>query len=314
MLRYSIRRLGLLLVTLLLTSVLIFVITQMLPGDVARVILGREAGEASLTQLRQELGLNDPAVIQYLRWLGHFVTGDWGVSYATRTEILPMVLERLGNSLILAGLTLLISIPLGIGFGILAGMKENRPADHVISLASLSMVGLPEFITGLVLIQLFAIRLPLFPATSTLSLDLPWYKQIPALILPAITASLVLLAYLIRLTRAGVLEELMKAYIRTANLKGLPYRIVIFKHLLRNALLPIITVIAISIGWLISGLVVIENVFNYPGLGRLLTFAVDRRDIPLLQAVTMIAVLGFGVANLAADLLNVYLDPRIHYQ
>ena len=311
MLRYLLRRLGFLLLTIILTSLLIFIITQLLPGDVARVILGREASDAALEALRQELGLNKPLPIQYLTWLGRFVTGDWGKSYSTSLPIRPLVLERLGNSLMLAGLTLLVAIPLSVVLGVLAGLNENKAVDNVISVASLSVVGLPEFVTGLVLIHLLSFTFHLFPANSSIETGSSFWDALPMLVLPALTATLVLLAYIARLTRAGVVEELKRPYVRTAALKGLPRRTVVVKHVLRNALLPTITVIAISFGWLISGLIVIENVFNYPGMGRLLIFAIDRRDLPLLQAITLIAVVGFSLSNLAADLFYALLNPRI---
>lgn len=195
-----------------------------------------------------------------------------------------------------------------------AGLNENKWPDHAISVTSLSVVGLPEFVTGLVLIQVFSFTFRIFPANSSIRPSASFSEAFPMLILPALTATLVLLAYIARLTRAGVVEELKKLYVRTAILKGMPRNTVIFKHVLRNALLPTITIIAISFGWLISGLIVIENVFNYPGLGRLLVFAIDRRDLPLLQAVTMITVLGFALANLVADLLYAYLNPKIRLE
>jgi peptide/nickel transport system permease protein len=311
MLRYTLRRLGFLVLTVLLTSLIIFIVTQFLPGDVARVILGREAGEQALQALRQQLGLNEPLPVQYLRWLGNFVTGNWGISYSTRSPILPLVMGRVRNSLMLAFLTLVISVPLAVTLGVIAGMNENKFVDNLISVTSLSMVGLPEFVTGLVLIQIFAFKLHLLPANSSITPDASFSNALPMLILPALTATLVLLAYIARLTRAGVVEELKKLYVRTVVLKGMPRRTVIVKHVLRNALMPTITVIAISFGWLISGLIVIENVYNYPGLGRLLVFAIDRRDLPLLQAVTLLTVLGFALANLLADLLYAALNPRI---
>jgi peptide/nickel transport system permease protein len=312
--RYLFRRLGFLIVTVLITSVMIFIVTQWLPGDVARVILGREAGEAALQSLRAELGLNDPLYVQYFHWLGNFLQGDWGISYSTRSEILPLVLSRLRNSLMLAGLTMLIAVPLAVGLGVIAGLKENKALDNVISISSLSVVGLPEFVTGLLLIQVFAFQFHLLPANSSIPPGASFREALPMLVLPALTATLVLLAYIIRLTRVGVIEELKKPYVRTAHLKGLPNRTVVTRHVLRNSLLPTITVIAISFGWLISGLIVIENVFNYPGLGRLLVFAIDRRDLPLLQAITLITVFGFALANLIADLLYAYLNPRIRYE
>jgi peptide/nickel transport system permease protein len=311
MTRYLIRRTGFLLLTLLITSLVIFVICRLLPGDVARVILGREATDAAVAALRTELGLDRPLPVQYVAWLFDFVRGDWGISFSTRQPISELVVERMGNSLRLALLTLLIAIPLAIGLGVIAGLNAERPADHAISLSALAVVGLPEFVTGLILIDIFAFRLRILPANSSVAPGIGFIEALPQLILPAITATLVLLAYIVRLVRAGVMEELKQGYVRTAALKGLPQRTVIVRHVLRNALLPAVTVIAISFGWLISGLIVVENVFNYPGLGRLLTFAIDRRDLPLLQAVSMITVFIFALANLIADLLYAYLNPRI---
>lgn len=321
MIRYLLRRLGFLALTLLVTSLIIFAVTQFLPGDVCRIILGREAGEAALDACRLRLGLDQPLPVQYVTWLGNFVQGDWGESYSTGSAIRPLVFERLRNSLRLTLVTMLFAVPVAIVLGVIAGLNAGKPLDNLISVASLSVVGLPEFVTGIVLIQLFAFTIndflesnfgirP-FQANSSVSPDASFVDVFPYLVLPALTATLVLLAYIARLTRAGVVEELKRPYVRTATLKGLPRRTVIFKHVLRNALLPTITVIAISFGWLISGLIVIENVYNYPGLGRLLVFAIDRRDLPMLQAVTMITVLGFTLANLVADLLYAWLNPRI---
>lgn len=321
MARYITRRLGFLLLTLVVTSLIIFAITQFLPGDVCRNVLGREAGETALERCREERGLNEPIPLQYLNWLVNFMTGDWGESFSTQTEIRPLVLERLRNSLRLAVVAMLIAVPLALLLGIIAGLNEDKLADNAISIGSLSVVGLPEFVTGLVIIQLFAFiindwleesfGIRPFLANSSVPPDATFAEVLPALILPALTATLVLLAYIARLTRAGVLEELKRPYVRTATLKGLPKRTVIGKHVLRNALLPTITVIAISIGWLISGLIVIENVFNYPGLGRMMVFAIDRRDLPLMQALVMVTVLVFALANLTADLLYAWLNPRI---
>ena len=314
MLRYLLRRIGFLILTLILTSLIIFSITQLLPGDVARVILGREASAESLDRLREELGLHRPLPIRYLTWLGHFVMGDWGTSYSTELPIRPLVIERLGNSLMLAALILAIAVPLAVTLGVVAGLNQNRPLDNVISIASLAVVGLPEFVTGALLIQLLVFTFPLLPANSSIRPGAGFVEALPMLILPALTATMVLLAYVARLTRAGVVEELRATYVRTATLKGVSRWTVITRHVLRNALLPTITVIAISIGWLIGGLIVVENVFNYPGLGRLLTFAIDRRDLPLLQAITFITVLSLALANLLADLLYAYLNPRIRFE
>ncbi|MGB9739070.1 MAG: peptide ABC transporter permease [Chloroflexus aggregans] len=311
MVRYLIRRIVLLGVTFLISSLIIFLICRLLPGDVARVLLGREAGEAALARLRAELGLDRPLPIQYLDWLRGFFSGDWGISYSTRQPIRPLVLERLGNSLLLAGVTLALALPLGIGLGVWAGWRAGKPDDTMISVATLAVTGLPEFVTGLLLIDIFAFRLRWLPANSSIRPDATLLDIVPQLILPAITATLVLLAYIARLTRTGVITELEQEYVRTAMLKGLAPLSILSRHVLRNALLPTITVIAISFGWLISGLIVVENVYNYPGIGRLLTFAIDRRDLILLQAVAMVTVMIFAVANLVADLLYAFLDPRI---
>jgi peptide/nickel transport system permease protein len=310
MIAFVSRRAFFLLLTLLLTSILIFVITQLLPGDVCRVILGREVGQAALDSCRLELNLDQPAIMRYGNWLIDFVQGDWGTSFSIGIDIQPLIIERFTNSLRLAAFTLVLAVPLATILGAVAALNQDRSIDNLISFFSLSVVGLPEFVTGIVLIEILAFRLGL-PAISSIRPGTGFIEAIPSLILPALTATFVLLAYITRLTRAGVIEELKQNYVRTAYLKGLSQRTVLLKHVLRNALLPTITVVAISFGWLISGLVVIENVFNYPGLGRLMIFAINRRDLPMLQAISMITVAAFALANLAADLLYAALNPRI---
>ena len=311
MFTYVIRRIGFLLLTVVLTSVIVFAITQVLPGDVCRVIMGREVGEAVLAECRQSLGLDRPLVARYVNWLVDLARGDWGTSFATNTEIRPQVMGRVRNSLMLALVTLIIAVPISVSLGLIAGFNSGKPIDTAISISSLAVVGLPEFVTGIILIEVFGHRLGWLPPNSSIRAGTGLFEALPSLILPALTATLVLLAYVARLTRAGIIEELKRPYVRTAVLKGLNIRSVMVKHVLRNAMLPTITVLAISFGWLISGLIVIENVFNYPGLGRLLTFAIDRRDLPLVQSITMVTVLGFAGANLIADLLYSYLNPRI---
>lgn len=309
--KYLLRRLGFLFLTLLVTSLLIFFITQWLPGDIAQILLGREAGAEALQALRNELGLNRPLPVQYLDWLSGFFVGDWGRSYGNDVLVKPLVWSRFQNSMMLAGVTLGISIPVSFVLGILSGITEGSWLDNVISVSSLTVVGLPEFVTGLVLIELFAFQLDLLPANSSIPPGASFWEALPMLILPGLTATLVLIAYVARLVRAGVIEELKQPYVRTAELKGLPYYTVILKHVLRNALLPAITVLAISVGWLISGLIVVENVFNYPGLGRLLVSAINNKDIPVIQAVAMLTVAGFALSNLLADMLYAALDPQI---
>ncbi|MGB2983874.1 MAG: ABC transporter permease [Candidatus Bipolaricaulia bacterium] len=312
--RFVFRRLGFLLLTLLLTSVIVFSITQFLPGDVARVLLPRDASEEAVQAKREELGLNRPAIVQYVSWVARFVRGDWGRSFAWDIDVRPRVMDALRNSLMLAGVVLLFAVPLSIGLGVWAGLTENRLPDHVISVLSLSVVGLPEFVTGVLFIALLAHQFHLLPATSSIEPNAGFGEVFPYLVLPALTATLVLLAYIVRLTRAEVAEQLRKPYVRTAVLKGLPWPVVVGKHVLRNALLPTVTVVALSIGWLIGGIIVIENVFNYPGLGRLLLTAIDNQDFPLIQAITMIVVFGVVLANLVADILYAILNPRIRYK
>ncbi len=227
MLRYTLRRLGFLVLTLLLTSIIIFSIAQLLPGDVARVMLGREAGDEAVAALRVKLGLNDPVYVRYGRWLSGFVQGDWGNSYPDETPIYPLVIQRLTKSLWLALVTLIIAVPLSIFLGVIAGLNANKPIDGIISVSTLALVGFPEFVSGIVLINIVAYQWHLLPASSSISPDTTFQQALPSLILPAITATLVLLAYVIRLTRAGVIEVLKKAYLRTAVLKGLPWRQVV---------------------------------------------------------------------------------------
>ncbi|MBX3062022.1 MAG: ABC transporter permease [Anaerolineae bacterium] len=317
MLNFFLRRFAFMLLTLLFTSLIIFTITNLLPGRVARVLLGREASEEALVALEHRLGLDQPAPVRYVNWLTGFARGDWGQLFQQQgREVRPLVMERLTKSLWLAGLALLFSVPLAILLGVVAGLQANKPIDGIISVTSLAVTGLPEFVTGVVLINVIAIQWKLFnlPSSSSISPRATFVQALPSLILPAVTATLVLLAYIVRLTRAGVIEVLKKPYVRTAVLKGLSWREVVFGHILRNALLPTITVVAISFGWLISGLVVIENVFNYPGLGRLMLDAVDSRDLPLMQAISMVTVAIYVFANFVADMLYAYVNPRIRLE
>ncbi len=315
MTRYIIRRLLLVVATMVATSVIVFGLTLLIPGDIARINLGRDAGEAALERERERLGLNDPIPVQYVNWLTGFVTGDWGISYNRgNPPVRPIVTERLGNTLRLGLMTLVISIPISIGLGVIAALRENSWVDSAVSVVSLSVVGLPEFVTGIVFVNIFANELNWFPSTSNLTDNMTFGDWMQVLTLPALTATLVLLGFVSRMTRAGVIDEMKKPYVRTATLKGIPQRQIVIKHVLRNALLPTITVIAISIGWLIGGLVVIEEVFNYPGLGRELVAAVKAKNIPMIQAIVMIIVLAFALANLAADVLYGILNPRVRVE
>lgn len=321
--RFALRRVVFFIFTLIFTSILIFLLARVLPGDTARVIAGgREASEERVRAIREELGLDDPTPVQYANWSVGFATGDWGESTAFRGEDnFSLIFQRLRNSARLALVALLISVPISITLGVIAGLTEGKAPDTIISIFSLSVVSLPEFVTGLFLINFVALDWadnPLadllgwwFPSSSAIRADASFRAALPSLWLPAIAATLVLLAYIARLTRAGVIEELKRDYVRTATLKGLPYRTVIIRHVLRNALLPTVTVIAISTTWLMSGLVVIEYVFRYPGLGSLLIQSIERRDLPLMQAVIMVTVTIILIANFLADVLYAVLNPRI---
>ena len=311
MIVYILRRLGLILVTMLLASIIIFGVTQLLPGDVAQVVLGQFATPQAVENLREELGLNRPYIVQYLDWLASFISGDWGNSMVSRLEVRPMVMGRLRNSMMLAGVSLALYVPLGILLGVIAALKEDRPLDQAISSVSMAFVGLPEFVTGLLLISLLAISANVLPANSSIEPDTSFREAFRFLILPALTVSLTSLGYVARMTRASTIDVLRSDYVRAADLKGLPRSQVLVKHVLRNSLLPTVTVVAMGIGWLIGGLIVTESVFGYPGLGRLLVFGIQRRDLTVIQAASMVIVAIYSLSNLAADILYGILNPRI---
>ena len=311
--RFIVRRLGFMVLTVLLASIIIFRATTILPGDVASQILGRFATVEAKTALRHELGLDRPVVVQYGSWLGNYVRGDWGDSPSMSTAVRPVIFQRLKNSLYLAAVAFVLFVPIGILLGLIAALRKNTWVDQAISIGSLAFIGLPEFVSGLILITIFAIELGWFPSQSNIAPDSTFTEALPYLILPGITVALTSLAYVVRMTRSSTVDVLQMDYVRTANLKGLPPRKVLFTHVLRNSLLPTITVVAISIGWLIGGLIVTEAVYGYPGIGRLLLFAIQRRDLQLVQATALLIVIIYVVANLVADVLYAVLNPRIRY-
>lgn len=308
---FLLRRIGFVLLTMLLASIIIFAVTQLLPGDVAQVILGQFGTETAVKNLREELGLNRPLYVQYTSWITGFVAGDWGKSLTSGQPVRPMVLARLRNSAMLAAISLLVYVPLGIFLGVVAALKQDRFLDQLISALSMAFVGLPEFVTGLLLIAFLALGLRLLPANSSIDPNSSLTQALPSLILPAITVSLTSVGYIARMTRSSTIDVLRTDYVRTAELKGLPTRHVLVRHVLRNALLPTVTVVAMGIGWLIGGLIVTEQVFGYPGLGRLLVYGIQRRDLPLIQAGSMVVVAVYSLSNLAADILYGVLNPRI---
>ena len=313
MLRFILRRLGFMVLTVILASIIIFWATTVLPGDVATMVLGRFATEQAKATLRTELGLDKPIAVQYTTWLGQYARGDWGKSASTDTAVRPVVFQRLRNSFMLAIVAFALYVPLGILLGLIAALKRNTWVDNAISVGSLAFIGLPEFVSGVILITIFAIELKWLPAQSAIDPQSTFVQAFPYLVLPAITVALTSLAYVIRMTRSSTVDVLQMDYVRTANLKGLPPRRVLFTHVLRNSLLPTITVVAIGIGWLIGGLIVTEAVYAYPGIGRLLLFAIQRRDLQLIQSTALLIVIIYVVANLVADILYAVLNPRIRY-
>jgi peptide/nickel transport system permease protein len=311
---YLLRRIGFILLTLFLASIIIFAATQLLPGDVAQVMLGKFATEQALANLREELGLNRPAYVQYFEWLGRFVTGDWGNSMVSRQPVRPLIAARIRNSAMLAVVALVFYVPLGILFGVIAALKREKSLDQIISGFSMAFVGLPEFVTGLLLISAFAFGLAILPANSSIAPGTSFWQAFPSLILPAITVSLTGLGYITRMTRASTIDVLNTDYVRAADLKGLPPLQVLTGHVLRNSLLPTVTVVAMGIGYLIGGLIIAEAVFGYPGLGRLIVYGIQRRDVILIQACSMVVVLAYSISNLIADILYSILNPRIRFR
>lgn len=313
MLAFLVRRFAFMLFTLWLVSVVTFGVTQLLPGDVATAILGQNATPEDLAQLRTDLGLDRPAPVRYVEWLGGALHGDLGKSLRLNVAAGPLIWEQLQHSLLLGGLAFAAAVPLALGLGVIAGLWRDRLPDYIVSVGTLIAVSMPEFVTGALLIVVFASWLNLLPPTSMPATMLPPHEAIRFLILPVLTLTLVMLAHTARMTRVSMIEVMTSPYVRTAVLKGLPWRTVVLRHALRNALLPSITVIALNTGWLIGGLVVVENVFGYAGLGRLLIEAIQERDVIVLQAVTLIVAAIYALANLAADLLYTQLDPRIRW-
>jgi peptide/nickel transport system permease protein len=311
---YLFRRIGFIILTLFLASIIIFAATQLLPGDVAQVMLGQFATPEAVANLRVQLGLNRPAYVQYFDWLGHFLMGDWGQSMVSREPVRPLVLARMRNSAMLAALALAFYVPVGILLGVIAALKREKALDQVITGFSMAFVGLPEFVTGLLLISVFAFALAVLPANSSIAPNSSFLQAFPFLVLPAVTVSLTSLGYVIRMTRASTIDVLKTDYVLAADLKGLPRRQVLARHVLRNSLLPTVTVVAIGIGYLIGGLIVTEAVYGYPGLGRLLVYGIQRRDVILIQACSMVVVAVYSVSNLLADILYSVLNPRIRYR
>ncbi|MGH2847984.1 MAG: ABC transporter permease [Thermoleophilaceae bacterium] len=308
--KFLLARLGLVLTTLLLVSIIVFAVAEVLPGDVGRTILGPYASNEQVARLNHELGVDRPLPVRYADWVGGFVTGDWGDSALLNTPVRPLVLDRLGNSLILGLFALILIVPISIALGVLAALHHGGALDRIISVGGLSLIALPEFVAGVILIVLFAVQLDWFPVSSHVPSANPVdvFRQ---LLLPSIPLMLVLFGYISRMARAGTIDALLSNYTRTAVLKGLPRRTVVWRHVLRNALLPTITVVSVQVGYLVGGLVVIETLFSYPGIGKLVLDSAEGHDLQVLEATVLMVAVLYMVSNFVADVLCGVLNPRV---
>jgi peptide/nickel transport system permease protein len=305
------RTLGLLGV-LLGMSVLIFGIIHVLPGNVAYAILGEFATPAAVAQLEAKLGLNDPLPAQYWRWLDAMLHGDFGMSIVMNRPAASLIGEALGRSALLAGLAFGLIATGGISLGLYAATHRGRASDKMLTLAQFVLIAVPEFFWAILAVLVFASWLNLLPATGYAPLDAGVADWAAHLVLPVLVLSFGLVAHVSRLTRSSMLEVLDSRFVLAARARGLPERRVLWRHALPNALLPAITVLAIDAGLLIGGIVVVETVFAYPGLGRLLVYAIERHDLPLLQVGMMVVTAIYALANFVAELLYAALNPRIH--
>ena len=308
---FLLRRLGLMVLTLWILTVMIFFAGQVLPGDPGRAKLGNLASQSAVQALDQQLGVNRPLITRYLSWLGGLLHGNLGTSYTYSSAVEPFIRAALINSVKLAALAFVIVVPLGIIGGVIAALYAGRGTDRAISVTGLSLSSVPEFVSGIVLIVVFGVELKWLPVTASAGAGASALSQFRHLILPAIPLVLVLFGYIARMARAGTIEALNSDYTRTATLKGLPERTVIRRHVLRNSLLPTITVIATQTGYLIGGLVVVETLFNYQGLGNLIYKAAVAKDFPMLEAGVLVIGVVYVVATLVADLLLTWLNPRL---
>jgi peptide/nickel transport system permease protein len=308
---YLLRRLGLAVITLWLLSVLIFFAAQVLPGNPARAILGNLAAPSAVRALNHQLGVDRPLLTQYWSWITGMLHGNMGQSTEYQSAVGPLLWAALLNSAKLAALALIVIIPLGIFGGVVAALYAGRPLDRIISLTGLSAATVPEFVSGIVVIVIFSVGLKILPASAAAPPGSSFLTQLRYLILPAVPLVFVLFGYIARIARAGTIDALESDYVRTATLKGLKRHVVIWRHVLRNSLLPTITVIATQTGYLIGGLIVVEFLFNYRGIGNLLWHAANSKDFPMLEAGVLTVGLVYMVATLIADLLTTLLNPRL---
>lgn len=307
------RRIGLSLILLLAVSMLIFLGLDLLPGDFAATYLGQSATPQAIANIRAELGLDAPAVTRYLDWLTAALRGDFGTSWASRTSINDQIASRMGNTMFLAAVAAVIAVPLSVGCGVISVLYHDRWPDKAISIVSLAAISLPEFFTGYLLILLFSVKMQAAVFPSTVFEGMSLADKLAAVALPAATLVFGIFAHMMRMTRAALLQVMTSPYMETADLKGLPKLVTIWKHAMPNALAPVINVVAMSLAYLIVGVVVVEVVFVYPGMGQYMVDAVTVRDMPVVQACGLIFAAIFIVLNLAADILGIVTNPKLRH-
>ena len=309
---YIVRRSGLALITLLAVLTLVFVLVRIVPGDPAQVILGDQASREAILAMRVRLGLDRPLLVQYLDFLGGALRGDWGVSMVSGRPVIEEVMAVLPWTIELTLLSLLIGTGVGVPLGVLAAVHRNRLPDYAARIASLLGLSFPPFVSAILLLLLFAIVFPLFPVISATQGSLTAWLQ--AITLPAINLGLITAAYITRVTRSAMLEVFSEDYVRTARAKGVPWRAVVWRHALRNALIPVITVVGLYLSILIGNSVLTEIVFNRPGLGKLIVGALNQRDYTMLQGMMVIYTFMVVLVNLSTDLAYAVVDPRVKLQ
>jgi peptide/nickel transport system permease protein len=314
MLRLIASRLVLGVLTLFAVSLLIFVCTQILPGDVASAVLGQGATPETLAAFRKELGLDQPAYLRYIGWLWGALQGELGVSMTNQRVIIDELLPRLHNTLFLAGYAALIAIPLSVGLGILAAINEGKLIDRASNVLTLITISIPEFFIAYLLIILFVVQLNWFPSLATVYPGITFSERIYITTLPAIALTLLVAAHMLRMTRSSVLAVMSSPYIEMAFLKGATRSRVIARHALPNAAAPIITVVALNLAYLVVGVVVLEAVFIYPGIGQLMVDAVSKRDVPVIQACGLVFATVFVSLNTLADVLIILVNPQLRHQ
>lgn len=312
MARLVLRRLGLGALTLWLVSIVVFAATQALPGDAALAILGKTATPERLAALREQLHLYDPVWRQYLHWLAGLVTGDLGDSLATQEPVVRLIGARIGNSAFLVLLSALVAVPVSLAIGIVSAARRDRAVDHLLTMTGLVLAALPEFVIGIALILLLATSVfHVLPAVTLLAEGTPIWQQIDQVALPTVTLDLAVVPYMSRIMRASMIEVLESEYVQMAHLKGIPQRLVVMRHALPNAIVPSVQVTALQLAWLAGGVVVVEYVFRYPGVGQALVDGVANRDLPVVQALTLLVGAVYVVLNLLADVATILLTPRI---